>query len=344
VSTGSNGIARLTSWILGGIAGVNTVSAKFVGPSAPVVTFSATGTERYTLVVFAKRADGTAIQDAQICVGSRTDPDQYAAVKSGGTYGRATFTITGGPEYAITAAKSGFIGRTVYQAVTGTSGSAIVTLSPGSGGTTCPGMAIQYDGTTSIPLPLDAAPARLGEERLTGYGTFAVNTTAHKTLDCNSFGTAAVMVGLKGRHGLGVDELNVLCQRIQSDGKLNSTLLTTERWDDIDAAGTAFTRQCGPGYVVSGVTYTGENLQVRSMALHCTPIGINGLTSGTAIVQAPIGTPRSTARSTLCTGGRPGRAFRLSSEMIRLDFVSDVSPTVYVIGASQLYCEQPVKP
>ena len=343
VSTGTNGIATLTSWLLGAAPGANTVSAKAV--STPAVTFSATGVDRYTLVVFVKRADQTAIQDAQICIGSTSDPDQYAAVKSGATYGRATFNVPGASQYVITAAKGGFVGKAVPYPVTGTSGATTITLSPGTGGATCPGMLVQLDATTATPISPDPAPARLGSEALAVYGTIDINPTYVKLLDCHSFGTSAVMVGLSGRHGAAVDELNVLCQRLQPDGKLNSTVLKTERWDNFDAAGTTFNRQCPAGSVVSGVTYSGENLQLRSIVLHCTPLGTNGLTTGATIPQAPIGTVTSAASSAkMCTGGRPARAFKLSTDMIRIPVVSDLAPTVWIVVASQLFCEQPVKP
>src|SRR5678815_903674 len=139
VYTGADGIARANSWILGPNAGANTATAGITGK--PVVTFSATGEGSYTLVVFGKRTDGTALQNVQVCIGSQSDVDAYATVKSGGTYGRAVFTLAGKPVYGITAAKAGYIGKTVYIPVSGTSSAVTLILSAGTGGPTCPGMA-----------------------------------------------------------------------------------------------------------------------------------------------------------------------------------------------------------
>src|SRR4029079_3505333 len=150
VYTGADGIARANSCILGPAAGAKAATAGIIGK--PVVTFTATGEASYTLVVFGKRTDGTALQNVQVCIGSQSDVDAYATVKSGGTYGRALFTLAGKPVYGITAAKAGYIGKTVYIPVSGTSSAVTLILSPGTGGPTCPGMAIQYEGTTSTSI------------------------------------------------------------------------------------------------------------------------------------------------------------------------------------------------
>ena len=299
--------------------------------------------EPFTLVVFVKRTDGTAIQNAQICVGSRTDVDQYAAVKSGGTYGRATFTLVRASEYTITAAKAGYFGKSSYLTASGTSGSLTSTLNVGTGGVTCPGMAIEYETTTAIPLSFDPVPARLTEEALVIAGTFPFNPSYIKQLDCKQFGTNAVMVGLKGRHGLVVDEVNVLCQHLQSDGKLNSTTLVTERWDNTDAAGTLFNRQCPQGYAVSGATYTISGGDLKSIALQCKPLATTGLTSGSAISLAPAGVPVTATLPSACTSSRPARALKVSDDLFSYPVVGQALGP-WVIVTAQLYCEQPVKP
>jgi hypothetical protein len=342
-STGAGGIARAQTWTLGSAPGANALTARSTG--TPLVTFNANGTDRFTLVVFVKRADGSAVQDAQVCIGSRADVDQYSSVKSAGTYGRATFYLTGANEYAVTAAKAGYTGKTAYLPVVGTSAATTIVLATGTGGAACPGMAIQYEGTTTTAISPDPVPARLGEEALASSGPFPPNQTYIKQLDCKQFGTNAVMVGLKGRHGKGVDEVNVLCQRLQADGKLGTEIYATERWDNVDQTGAQFNRPCAQGSAVTSASYTMEASQLRSIVLRCKPVGSTGLTSGTAMPLGPIGTLTTTALpSTACGGGRPARAMKFSYDEYSYPLIGQQLAGPWIIVTAQLFCEQPIKP
>jgi hypothetical protein len=345
-STGADGYSRLSKWALGGAPGANTVTAN-VG-QLPPVTFSAKALAQFTLDVFVKRADGTVVINAQICVGSRSDVDQYATVKSGGTYGRATFTLPGAAEYGITAAKAGYVGQTTYMPVSGSSGSATITIPAGTGGTTCPGMAVEYEGTTSVsivtPVAPTAAPARLGEEPLKERGTFAFNQTYNKTLDCKLFGASAVMVGIIGKDGSGIDEIQVICQKLKSDGTLDTQPLPTERWDQFDARGDGFRAVCTQGWVVAGTAFTAYK-QIRSITIHCKKLATNGLTSDLAMPLPVVGTRVSDDLGPdFCTSGRPARALRLSTDIMKDPTIGEIPYGPWIIVAEQLICEQPVKP
>jgi uncharacterized repeat protein (TIGR01451 family) len=152
--TGIDGGARLTIWTLGPDVGTNKVAATVSGVSP--VEFTAT--VPFTLVVFVKRTDGTALANSQVCVGSRTDVDQFATVKDAGTFGRESFRVPVAAEYAITASKGSFTGQTAYLTRSGNSGAVTVTLPGGTGGPICPGASSVVDATSSTPLPADPLP------------------------------------------------------------------------------------------------------------------------------------------------------------------------------------------
>ena len=157
VSTGTDGAAKLTTWTLGPDAGVNKVRASS-GNLSPV---EFTATSPFMLVVFTKNPDGTRLPDTQICIGSATDIDQYATVKSGGSVGRATFTLPAAAEYRITVSKLTYVGRQVVLPAPQPLGNSLantVSLSPGSGGPICPGAALQADATESVALPPTPLP------------------------------------------------------------------------------------------------------------------------------------------------------------------------------------------
>ena len=147
ITTGSDGLAKLTSWTLGPNAGVNSVRATV--QSLSPVDFKATAP--FTIVAFVKRADGTAIANSQVCVGSRTRLDQFATVADAGTYGRQSFRVAAAPEYSITASKGGFVGQTQYVSGAGSSIASVLTLVPGTGGVACP-------GAVEISIPLSPEP------------------------------------------------------------------------------------------------------------------------------------------------------------------------------------------
>ena len=158
-STGADGIARLPSWTLSPNAGTNTVYAEF--PGLPHVRFVAT--TLFSLDVSVKRADGSPIENSQICVGAPGYPDFYAKVKSGGPTGRATFSVPADKVLAIIASKGGFTGQTTSYTPpsTGASGAISMTLAPGAGGTICPGASITIDATTQVPIPIERKPTTI---------------------------------------------------------------------------------------------------------------------------------------------------------------------------------------
>jgi hypothetical protein len=134
VLTGTDGIARATSWIVG-TKGPSVVSASVT--RLPSVNFTATVSDAYTLVAYVKGADGSPIPSAKVCVGAGRDLGLYG-VKSADTNGRAVFPLPPVSQYSVTAASTGYAGKTVLFSATGTSGSITIRLATGLIGATCP--------------------------------------------------------------------------------------------------------------------------------------------------------------------------------------------------------------
>jgi len=217
---------------------------------------------------------------------------------------------------------------------------------------------ITSPGTATIPAIItlaarssEASPcilppvARLGEEVLTERGRAPLTTDGQKLLDCKTFGSAFVMVGITGKMGAGVDEIRLVCAPMRADGTLSPIIQFTGRWDTMDNAGTSFGRHCAAGRVVSGLQVTVQHLsgQIRSMSIQCRLVGTSGLTSGTPVTLAPAGTPTTTSLDLdRCSGGRPARAMRVGADAFTPILLNSFAP--FIIATSQLICEQPVMP
>lgn len=193
--------------------------------------------------------------------------------------------------------------------------------------------------------PPTPPPARLGEEVLAARGTFNVQPDLRKQLDCNTFGTSSVMVGIKGKGGWGIDELRVGCATVQAGGTLSTNVEWTSRFDQLDATGTAFERKCSPGQVVSGISGTLENAQIRSITLRCKPLATSGLTTGSMTPLAPaVRAAASAFGPDACTSGRPARALSVAVDIFRTDIPLSALFAPWVIVGARLVCEQPVVP
>lgn len=200
---------------------------------------------------------------------------------------------------------------------------------------------------SSEPSPCVLPPVtRLGEEVFPQRGQApSASADGAKTLDCKQFGASAVISGITGRSGEGVNQLKLVCQAIRADGTLNPLLQFTTAWLDNTSDGAAFGRHCPSGFVMSGMQTTAHATsgQVRSITIQCRQIGRNGLTAGSTITLAPAGTP--TARTLLldrCSDGRPARAIRAGSDLTQPNVVALFAP--FIIATTQLFCEQPVVP
>jgi uncharacterized repeat protein (TIGR01451 family) len=141
--TALDGVARLKSWTLGQNSGTNKVTAT-VGALAPV-EFTAVTPFKVTASV--KRADGASIASTYVCIGLRRDLDEFATVRDAGTDGQETFSVPAASEYAVTASKAGFVGRTEFVGASGHAAAVTLTLAEGTGGAVCPNT--PYEATES---------------------------------------------------------------------------------------------------------------------------------------------------------------------------------------------------
>jgi hypothetical protein len=360
--TGADGIARVTSWTLGPNVGVNQVKAS-IANTAFATTFTAK--VPFPIVAFVKRADGTQIANAQVCVGSRNVIDQYATVKDAGTYGRQTFSVEAVTEYSVTASKGGYTGRTVVLSPTGNSGAITVTLSPGSGGPVCPGAVTSVDAITSIPLPITTtspvaipgtsptytvATPKFGEQILPLHGRGSGLLV--KQPDCAVKGKKAVMGGLTGYSALAVDMITVTCATLMSVNELASA-------GDGGSIGeknlaTFFNRACdvngAVGEAVVGISGTVQNGDIRSLAIHCQHLGSNGLAAGPIRKLASVGTVEGTAFGPdLCTNGRVARAIWATQANMTLNLPGSnlgiITPyNAKIVTGVRLICDDTSRP
>jgi len=215
-----------------------------------------------------------------------------------------------------------------------------ITIPPGA--TVVPAVVTLNERSTDAPFCI---VPRLGEEKFPIRGKAPLTSPPHEnTLDCHQFSQSHVMVGIIGKHGQGIDEIKVVCRRLQPGGTLGSSI-STDKWDQQDDAGTSFNRQCPEGQVVSAmqVSVHPESGQVRSATIQCKTIGSNGLTSGAVSTRDPIGTVSSRVLNfDTCNGGRPARAIRAGSDAFSPMFPMMFAP--YIIATTQLICEQPLVP
>lgn len=362
-TTGADGIARATTWTLGPNVGVNQVKA-YIPNTTLATTFTAN--VPYTMVALIKAADGSQLQNAQVCVGSRSTIDQYAKVKDAGTFGRQTFTVDAVPEYGVTASKGGYAGRTVFFNPTGNSGAVTVTLAPGSGGPVCPGAVTSVDATVAIPLtttttaaPTTATPGtgptyyaaapKYGEQILSLHGRG--NGLQIKQLDCGPLGKGTMMSGIGGYYGLAVDLVRVDCASLVSVNALRAAGNAGSIGERNSASD--YERPCdasGTGEAIVGISGTVKNGDIRSLAIHCQHLGANGLATGPIRKLASVGTVEGTAFGPdMCTKGRVARALWATKANITLNLPGSnlgiITPyNAVVVTGVKLICDDSSRP
>ena len=212
-----------------------------------------------------------------------------------------------------------------------------------TGASVIPAVAQLSDRSTDAP---PCVVPRLGAETFPVRGDSPnTGSDGDRTIDCAQFSPSHVLVGLTGRHGEAVNSLKIVCGRMLSGGRLNPTLEFGDQWQTQDASGTSFGRHCPTDQVVSAlqVTVHPQSRQIRSATIQCKKIGVNGLTSGSAITLAPIGIPTTSSLNLdACNGGRPVRAIKAGMDLFTPHVVALYAP--WIIATTQLICEQPVVP
>ena len=212
-----------------------------------------------------------------------------------------------------------------------------------NGATVIPAVVTLSERSTESP---PCVVPRLGEEKFPMRGKAPLTTSGgERTLDCHQFSQSHVLTGIIGKHGDAIDQMQLVCAKMQSNGSLSPAIIFTEEWDDRTQMGGGYNRVCPSGRVVSAmqVTVHPESRQIRSATIQCKTVGPDGLTTGNAIILAPIGLPSSTSlQLDACNGGRPGRAIRAGADLFTPAIVRLLAPTI--IATTQLICEQPLIP
>ena len=205
-------------------------------------------------------------------------------------------------------------------------------------------------GTITVAQPVTTTP-RLGEQRLPERGSFFNTAPASgpygsvfesTTIDCKARGANYVMIGISGRHGWGVDFINVICAPVNPNGTLGTATSLTGVGG---SGGSAFPeRRCSAGKVVAGIRGTSSPdspYQLRSLELQCQTMGAGGLVSGGAAWLPLVGTAKTNRwGDDVCAGGRSARALRVHHDVWRDPFIP-LTLAPKVIGGVQMICEQP---
>ena len=273
-TTGADGIARLSSWTLSPTAGQNLVVARSLGLQGEVRFVVTTP---FTLTATAKRTDGTAIQNSQICVGVPTSLDWYAKVKSGGTSGQATFTLPVYPVYSVTASKGGFIGQTTSYTPVGGSAAIALTLQPGTGGPVCPGAAIEVDASAQVPIPIERKPTTitpvLGAG--SGYGWTAGTLLTY---------APAMTVVVRDQFGQPLPGVNVSFSVTSGGGSLTPSSVMTGA--DGSARPTSWMLGSTPGLNTANAVVTGLAAAVLSVSGNLVASSVQAATTVTQTAAA----------------------------------------------------------
>lgn len=191
------------------------------------------------------------------------------------------------------------------------------------------------------------AAQRLGEEKLTSYGTFSSNTRYVTELKCKSKGSSYVMVAITGKHGDAVDQIYVGCKEVLAGGALSPNIVWTGGWDTIDDEGRTFSRSCTSGRVVSGLSVrTGTDGQLRAIRLRCRSLGASGLTTGIGTTLLDwVGGSGTERGPSSCRSERPATGLRVSTDVFRTGvLLGELFVASWIVAGVQLICEQPVVP
>ena len=158
------------------------------------------------------------------------------------------------------------------------------------------------------------------------------------------------MVGIHGREGKAVDQLQLVCAPLQSNGALGTSLRVTARHGG-DGGRAFLPRRCVTGQAVNAVSVSlsGYTLQLRALLLQCEPLNSFGLVTAdnTDGVMGPVGTISKDGYLLgwdRCTRNRPARAMRVNKGIFEEEFTALSPVAVNVVTGVQLICEQPVRP
>lgn len=299
-----------------------------------------------------------------VCVGTAADRDQHGSeiTPANGVANRNFTNLPVGAQVVVTVNKAGYTGiERIAVLQSGWNNHLQVAPQAGTGGPACPGFVASTPPTgpssseggarqlqiSGIPTLRTAGtstsptPARLGEQILMERGNFMLHPDHFATLDCKRFGSSYVMVGVNGKHGQGVDQLQVECKELKASSGLSATTQWSPRWGGND--GNVFERRCGAGKVVSGIRGTIDRGQVRSVILDCKTISASGLTTGSPSPLVVIGGQTGSSwPADSCAEGRPARALRVSKDIFSSGIPLGSLFAPWVIGGVQLICEQPV--
>lgn len=366
VVTGPDGMARAVTWTLGATPGANSATATIATlssaatPGSASASFAAEGLGPYSIrklspttqqalagqnvpqppAVDVRDRNGNAMPNVAVLFtavtgGGSVSPTSVVTGADG--VARLTRWMAGSAGPNVVHAKVNGLVEMVFRAdaLQSSVGADVSVAAPPR--TAQPGT----DPVFGVGTPV----ARLGSESLTSRGDFAVASERKKQLDCKQFGPSYVMVGMRGKHGYAIDEMQLGCSAVQANGSLSQTVVWTALFDDFDILfGSAFERRCPAGKVVSAIrgTVHSESGQIRSVAVFCMTLGSNGLTTGTAAFLPGAGTHMSTEWGPdNCSRARPARAMRLAAAIYRPNPLI-VGP--WIISGVQLICEQPVVP
>ena len=237
----------------------------------PDVRFVAT--TPFTLDAGVKRADGSAIQNSQICVGVATSLDSYARVKSGGTSGRATFSLPAMPLYVVTASKGGFVGQSTSYTPVGGSAAIALTLAPGTGGPICPGAGIEIDATTQVPVPIQLKPTTITPVLGAGSGYGWIAGTLF------TYGPAMTVV-VRDQFGNPLPGVNVAFAVTSGGGSLTPANATTS--SDGSARPVSWMLGSTPGLNTASATVAGLSPAVLSVSGN---LAASSVQAATAVTQ-----------------------------------------------------------
>lgn len=302
-----------------------------------------------------------------VCVGTSTDLTKYGTeiTTTSGVANQNFRNLPTGTAVRVTITKAGYTGVQLGTTLrTGWDNHLQATINPGTGGPACTTpsstppstpTSTPTSGATSYPTrlpqrtiapPPTPAPApRLGEQTLTHWGR-QLSSSKYTTLDCKSFGNNYVIIGIRGKHGEGVDQISLLCRKLTPEGSVFAGFYPDDRYTATIGgnAGTNFTTACQSGTAVVGIEGTMLMEQVRGLIFRCQAL-TKGLANKDFVV--PVSTAyigNKTAPDwgpNYCGSGRPARALRVGKDVFLtgIPFADFVAPTI--IAAVQLICEQP---
>jgi hypothetical protein len=348
IATGSDGVARVTTWYLGPNAGANSINARVAG--VPLVVFTVMGIlvpatfERLTAAsqqgltgTLVAEPPGVRVRDRNGTVVPGASVTFVPSVGGGSVSPLGVVTGTDG------------IARLTTWKLGPTVGTHTVHASVGAVRATFTATALATAPVTATVSVVERAlnptgrPARLGEEILNPGGSAHPNDPS-KRIDCTMFGPSYVMVGIRGKGTTAIEEISLGCAKVQASGSFSGAAIWTPTYKHEGAInlGSPFTRQCSSGRAVSAIqgTTEAEWNHLQTITLHCKSLDASGLTTGAETILAPTGTPASRSWGPeRCTDGRPASAMQLVRGL-----GSGGLFATSVVGSVRLVCEQPLLP